>query len=168
MKNGPNIVGIQQKNAQRNAVGIQESFSMKKLYKKSDTEESSYIPIKDCIDRHLYIIKARNADIGIYLAEEKAFKISRFKFTSNFIDIEYHWDIEPVQLLSPPFPKLMGTVKPLKELGHFEDSDDIQMLNRLNKKMKEMLYDIKELKKEITTPIILIDSDRMKMLRILN
>ncbi len=37
-------------------------------------EFTKYIPISECKDRHLYIIDAKDADIGVYLANEKAFK----------------------------------------------------------------------------------------------
>lgn len=138
---------------------------MRKPDKKSSSEEDQYISIEDCKDRHLYIIKARNADIGVYIAEDKAFKISRYKFTSNFIDTEFHWDIEPMELLPEPFPKLKGTAKPLKKLEYFGDGEDDKMLERLNKRMKELLWDIKKLKNVISVPIEIISPERMKKLR---
>lgn len=147
-------------------VAVIEGDIMGKLpCKKSNTVEDRYIPMSKCSDRHLYIIKARNADIGVYIAEEKAFKISRYKFTSNFIDKEFHWDIEPMELLPPPFPKLMGTAKPLKKLNYLGDMDDEKLLPYLNEKIKLLYFDIKQLKGPLTNPIVLIDENRMKQLR---
>lgn len=128
-----------------------------------------YISMDKCKDKHLYIISARNADIGVYIAEEKGFKISRYKFKSNFIDIEYHWDIEPIKVLPDPFPGLQGTVKPLVKLNYLGAivDDHEKLLNTLNDYMKSLFYDIKKLKKVITVPITIVDSDRMRRLRIL-
>lgn len=126
-----------------------------------------YISMDKCKDRHLYIISARNADIGVYIAEEKGFKISRYKFKSNFIDIEYHWDIEPIELLPDPFPKLKGTVKPLVKLnflGAIVENDE-RLRETLNNYMKSLYYEIKKLKKVVTVPITLIGPYRMQQLR---
>lgn len=130
-------------------------------------EFTKYIPISECKDRHLYIIDARNADIGVYIASEKVFKISRYKGSENFIDVEYHWNIEPMEFLPPPFLKLKGTVKPLTKLNYIGAiaDDDEKLQETLNNYMKELFYDIKQIKKVITVPITLIDSDRMKRLR---
>jgi hypothetical protein len=131
--------------------------------------QEKYIPIEKCKNRHLYIISARNADIGVYIAEEKAFKISRFKFGSNFIDKEYHWDIEPLEVLPPPFPKLQGTAKPLEKLnflGAIVD-DDERLRETLNKYMKSLFYDIKKLKKTLSGSFEIISPERMRKLRIL-
>jgi hypothetical protein len=68
--------------------------------------EKEYIKIKELKNNYLYEIKARNANRGIWLENEKGFIISRFKFGSNFTFIEYHWDN------GPPF----GTVRPIKEI----------------------------------------------------
>lgn len=130
-------------------------------------EFTKYIPISECKDRHLYIIDAKDADIGVYLANEKAFKISRHKDSENFIDVEYHWDIEPIELLPPPVLKLNGTVKPLTKLNYIGAiaDDDERLRETINEYMKELLYDIKEIKKVITVPITLIESDRFRRLR---
>lgn len=124
-----------------------------------------YIPINKCNDGHLYIISARNADIGVYVEKEKGFRISRHKFKSNFIDLEYHWDIEPMELLPEPFPRLHGTVKPLKKLNYIGGMDDEKLLRYLNERIKLLYYDIMQIKKVLSAPIILVDSERMKRLR---
>jgi len=121
-------------------------------------DKKTYIPIEKCKDGHLYIIDARNADIGVYIAKEKGFRISRFKFKSNFIYIEYHWDT------GEPF----GTVKPLKKLNYIGNISDERLLVRLNNEMKKLFYEIKRLKGIITTPITLIDSDNLKQLKIIH
>lgn len=54
---------------------------------------TNYIQLEDCIDGNLYIIDARNSNIGIFKKETGGFLISRTKFSSNFIFEEYHWDI---------------------------------------------------------------------------
>lgn len=121
-------------------------------------DKNRYIPMNKCNDGHLYIIKARNADLGVYIEKEKGFRLSRFKFQLNFIDIEYHWDTgEP-----------HGTVKPLKKLNFLGNMPDGKLLVRLNDYMKSMLYDIKSLKKSLTSSIVLIDPERMRQLRKLN
>lgn len=121
-------------------------------------DKEAYIPMSKCKDGHLYIIKARNADIGVYVAEKKGFRISRFKFKSNFIDTEDHWDT------GEPF----GTVKPLKKLNYIGGMSDEKLLPRLNEEMKRLMYEIKMLKGVIITPIVVIDPDRMKLLKILH
>lgn len=133
-------------------------------------ESTKYIPIDKCKDRHLYIISARNADIGVYLAEKKAFKISRFIYSNNLIDMEYHCDIDPTELVQSSSEEIHGTVKPLAKLKYIgatvDDEDKLKEV--LNYYMKTLYYDIKEMKKVITIPIILIDSDRLKRLRAYN
>jgi len=65
------------------------------------------IPIAECKPGYLYIIDARNSRLGIYVGPEQgAFTISRYKFGSNYLFDEFHWDT------GEPF----GTVQPLKEL----------------------------------------------------
>lgn len=63
-----------------------------------------YLSMDECVDKGLYIIKARNSDIGIYDKEKKAFIIRRKKFSSIFLYPEDHWDTGEDH----------GTVKPLK------------------------------------------------------
>ena len=118
-------------------------------------DKDIYIPMNKCKDGHLYIIKARNADIGVYVADKKGFRISRFKFKDNFIYMEDHWDT------GEPF----GTVKPLMKLHYIGNMPDEKLLPRLNSEMKQLFRKIKKLKGVITTPITLIDPDRMKRLK---
>lgn len=65
------------------------------------------IPMTDCLDRHLYLIEARNAQIGVYAAEKKAFILARLKFGEVYLDVEYHWDTGAPH----------GTAVPKRDLG---------------------------------------------------
>ena len=77
-----------------------------------------------CKDKYLYMIRARNAKLGVYVKSIQGFKISRNKFKANFIDIEDHWDTgEP-----------HGTASPYVEIGPVEDMTDEELLIYLNKK----------------------------------
>lgn len=70
-------------------------------------EEKKYTPMNECKDGHLYIIDARNSNLGIYDESKKSFIISRFKICETFLDEEEHWDC------GEPY----GTAKPLTEIG---------------------------------------------------
>lgn len=74
-------------------------------------------PISDCKDGYLYHIHARNASLGIYIAEQQSFLISRFKFDDNFLFTEYHWDLENGTAKcyeeleqAPPLPQPVNTL----------------------------------------------------------
>ena len=82
------------------------------------------IPIKECKDNHLYIIKARNASIGIFNEKDSSFTISRTKFSSNYLFDEYHWDT------GEPY----GTAKCLKELEPVPPMEESEKLAYLNAK----------------------------------
>lgn len=87
----------------------------------------TWIPLEECIDGHLYHIDARNGIFGVFVKGEgkkheagnDAFKLSRHKFGSNFIDQEFHWDT------GEPF----GTAKPIEDLGiapTFENDEEMK------------------------------------------
>lgn len=63
-----------------------------------------YIPISECKDGYLYIIKARNARIGIFEEKTNSFLIRRTKFNDIFLTKELHWDTD----------EHYGTAKPLE------------------------------------------------------
>jgi hypothetical protein len=65
-----------------------------------------YIKMEDLKNGYLYRIRARNARIGIWCKKLEGFLISRFKFFSNFLFVEYHYDAHP----------LYGTVLPIEKL----------------------------------------------------
>ena len=87
-----------------------------------------YIKIEDLKNGYLYKIMARNASIGIWEERQKWFIISRFKFGTNYIFSELHWDAD----------EHFGTVKPLEEIekspfNKFELNNS-EMLDYLNEK----------------------------------
>lgn len=90
-------------------------------------DPDQYISMNDCKESFLYKIHARNAKLGIYCFENKSFKISRYKFNSNFIFEEFHWDT------GEPF----GTVKPIEEIEEVPPMTDEELLIFLNNKNKE-------------------------------
>lgn len=84
------------------------------------------IPMSECKPGYLYVIRARNARIGIYnSSEEGSFTISRYKFQANYLFEEYHWDT------GAPF----GTAKPIRELceapAFQDDKEKLTWLNRM-------------------------------------
>lgn len=67
-------------------------------------DSTDYLPMPVLLDRHAYTIFARNAYVGIWIAEVRGFLISRYKLSPDpYLFIEYHWDT------GEPF----GTAKPL-------------------------------------------------------
>jgi hypothetical protein len=106
-------------------------------------ENKIYLPMtkmEDCKDGFLYFIDARNASIGIYSKANLGFIISRQKFQSNFLFIEYHWDIGDVQ----PEMKRYGTASPIKEIGPVpktinDKKDSSVMKNITNKQVLDYL-----------------------------
>lgn len=97
----------------------------------SDIKE--WIKVGDCKDGWLYVIAARNSTLGIYEEKTKAFIISRYKFTDNYLFHEIHWDSDP----------MFGTVKPLKILEEAPSfKDDKSKLRWLNGKRKEYKKEI--------------------------
>jgi hypothetical protein len=67
---------------------------------------AEYLTLQECKHGYLYEIECRNLRIGVYNENTKSFYGIRTKFSSRFIDDEYHWD------LGSPY----GTCKPVKEL----------------------------------------------------
>ncbi len=60
-----------------------------------------YIKMKDLKSGYLYLIKARNANYGIWIPERQSFAISRIKFGSNYIFEEHHWDCKSFATAAP-------------------------------------------------------------------
>jgi len=82
--------------------------------KKKMGRYNATIPIDQCIAGHLYIISARNASLGIcnpkgnlFDKEVMSFTISRYKFSSNYLFDEVHWDAD----------ERYGTACPLLDVG---------------------------------------------------
>lgn len=85
-----------------------------------------YIKIEELVDGAVYEISARNANVGIWRAEQRGFEIPREKFHHLYLFVEYHWDT------GAPF----GTVKPwgrLEDLPEELRSDDAGRLDWLDK-----------------------------------
>lgn len=83
-----------------------------------------YLKVNELRDGYLYRIAARNASCGIWTKRHGGFVISRNKFGSNYLFIEYHWDV----------CKWHGTVKPFNLLekapfneGIFSDMWNVDM-----------------------------------------
>ena len=102
--------------------------------------EMVYIPIDQCIEGHVYRIRARNGRIGIFMKEHRftirnreycgynVFVLSRHK-GNNYVDYEEHWDNGPPH----------GTVMPFNDLGEASNfKDDQEKLDYLNKLTKEI------------------------------
>lgn len=97
----------------------------------------SEITIPDCMKAdklkagYLYKVKARNGNFGIWLGiENRAFAVSRHKWGTNYIDEEYHYDLD----------KYYGTVIPLEqiEVSPF-NMDDIVLYREKSKEILEYL-----------------------------
>jgi len=78
---------------------------------------SEHIPLSACIERHLYVVHARNFRMAVYQGNSLFLGV-RTKFGDRFLFQEDHWDTgEP-----------HGTVKPMRDLGeiakHIEVSDE--------------------------------------------
>ena len=80
-----------------------------------------HMPIKDCLDGHLYKLDARNASCGIYDAGKKAFELHRYKFGNTFLDYETHWDADEKH----------GTAKPLLLVEEAPELSDYDRLDYL-------------------------------------
>lgn len=92
---------------------------------------NSYLKINELQDGYVYKIIARNASYGVWIETQKGFIISRWKFTRNYLSLEYHWD----------FDDTIGTVKPIEILERFpftlknyplEDSNNKEVLAYLD------------------------------------
>jgi len=89
------------------------------------------IKIEDCKDNYLYRIDARNARYGIYSKEHLGFFISRTKFSSNYLFVEYHYDVGKIR----PEDECFGTAIPLEEIRcapeNMRNDERLQYLNEL-------------------------------------
>lgn len=122
-------------------VRVQLSLPLKKDINMWYDRIENYIKLEDCKDQGLYVISARNFNLGIYSEKDKGFFGIRTKFNLKFIDIEFHWDSGKKGL----FDANVGTVKPLEFLEIFEIPINIKnmyhynddILDYLNKKQDE-------------------------------
>jgi hypothetical protein len=61
----------------------------------------------DCVDRHVYYIKSRNLNCGVFREATGGFIGIREKFDSLYLFEEYHWETS----------NTFGTVQPLIDIG---------------------------------------------------
>lgn len=74
---------------------------------RSAQNTKDYLPLHEMADGHSYQIYARNAYVGIWIAQKQGFIISRYEMgDAPCLCVEYHWDVDHV----------LGTVKPLRRL----------------------------------------------------
>ncbi len=89
-----------------------------------------YLKVNELENGYIYKIEARNASIGVWLELKKAFIISRWKFKSNYLTHEYHWDIDDT----------LGTAKPMEILEKFPfELKDYSIEDRQNSKILKYL-----------------------------
>lgn len=81
-----------------------------------------HIPLRSCIDGHVYRIDSRNLSHGVFHAAVEGFSGIRNKFGWNYLFTEFHWD------QGPPY----GTVTPLEDLGPLPAgiTDNLQLQNQ--------------------------------------
>lgn len=93
-----------------------------------------YLRIDELKDNHSYKIYARNAYVGIWIKNEKAFMISRYTASHHpHLFYEYHWDtgqplgtVKPLQLLEfNPFQ--------IKKIDDYSNNEKDDILNYLDK-----------------------------------
>jgi hypothetical protein len=99
---------------------------------KNITVEDEYLKIDDCIHGSLYKIDARNFSLGVYSKIKQGFVGIRYKFGSEYLSIEFHWDT------GTPY----GTAKPLEyieECPHEVSDGNKDLFEWLKEKREEYL-----------------------------
>ncbi len=86
-----------------------DEIHLKRLEASTWQNIKEYIKMQDLKDGYIYKIIARNTKYGVWIKEKNGFMISRWKFNSNYLFIEFHWD----------FDDLVGTAKPIKLIDKF-------------------------------------------------
>jgi hypothetical protein len=98
-------------------------------------DNTDYLKLENLNNGYCYKIFARNAYVGVWKENQKAFMISRYKMGANpFLFDEYHWDTNDEK----NFP--FGTVKPIELIEKFpfelkenySDSEAQKILNYLD------------------------------------
>ncbi len=78
-------------------------------YLRQKRKEGAWLPMIELIDGHAYRIDANNAYVGIWIAAERGFVISRYKVGPQpSLFMEYHWDLGADNF---------GTARPLAPIG---------------------------------------------------
>ncbi|NOQ63987.1 MAG: hypothetical protein GQ582_05695 [Methyloprofundus sp.] len=104
------------------------------------TDSKDYLKIEELKNTYAYKICARNAYVGIWIAKDQSFIISRYKVGNHpYLFNEYHWDIDTEGHF------FTGTVKPLElvepcpfelksEVSSTDEQVIIDYLNQLEEK----------------------------------
>ncbi len=99
---------------------------------KSNDMENDYLKIENCIQGGLYEIDARNFSLGVYNKKEQSFIGIRYKFGSEFLDVEFHWDTGVPH----------GTVKPLRHIEECpyeaRDTNNPELFDWLKERSKNL------------------------------
>jgi len=101
-------------------------------------EHPDRIPIKDCIEGHIYSLLSRNLKLGVYRGNEGTKRFGpgfigiRTKFGSRYLFEEYHWDC------GEPY----GTANPLRDLGPLPEG--IEVCEALGDSLDAMLFEYLE------------------------
>lgn len=75
-----------------------------------------FIPIERCVDRHVYELRGRNLERGVFDAERKCFVGIRQKFDQVFLDVEYY----------PEAGNIRGIARPVAEIGMIQDGVSLE------------------------------------------
>ena len=101
-------------------------------------EIQEYIKMKDLKDAYVYEIKAPQANYCVWVENKKAFMISRWKFSSNYLFLELHWDEDAQH----------GTAKPIKIVDKF--NFELRAIDKYNEnETKEILSHLDSLDKSL-------------------
>ncbi len=75
------------------------------------------IPLSECIKGHVYKVKARNFEMGVFDGKTGFIGI-RTKFGSRYLDTEYHWDSDDTH----------GTCQPLEDIGALPKGEGVEVV----------------------------------------
>lgn len=112
--------------------------------------QKGFIPIEKLKDRCTYYIRARNASIGIWIAEANSFLISRWKFGRNYLFEEIHFDASHSFGTVKPFYVVDDNAPILEREGKWDWKNGREILNYLNRlEMTRLQKKVKSLEQEI-------------------
>jgi len=98
-------------------------------------ESTDYLAMDQLQDRYCYKVFARNAYVGVWIEEENAFMISRYKVGENpYLCHENHWDTHDEE----NFP--FGTAKPLELIEEFPFEIKIRGVHEPEKEQEILNY----------------------------
>jgi hypothetical protein len=105
--------------------------------------EQKYLTVDELKPGWLYRIRARNASLGIWTPEFDGFHISRYKFGSNYLFVEIHWDLSESFGTALPFEAIEPAPFKLELLKNWDTKRSVHrhVLKYLNRKARELLDD---------------------------